>query len=708
MITPQKIQDLSEPIESIYTAIVNELMVNIGKHITSPTWTHTADWEIRKLSELGQLTKENAAIINKWIKQIPPAMRQTMTETRRIALDQLERQMEQAEKDGYVTPQLADSTEQVLREYSEQAMEKLNMVNTTMLQSTLAQYQKAVQLTADTIKRAEETNRILNEQTGAVVVGAETRTQAVRSAIKQIADEGLTGFYDKAGRSWTPEAYVNMVVRTTVHNTAVKSAEVRMKDYGTDVFQISSHAGARPLCYPYQGWFCSWSNQSGDIELGDGSYAHYRPINDTSYGQPAGIFGINCGHYPIPIIAGYTIPHGADNIQPKEENDKAYAESQEQRALERQIRAAKRVVEMGDTSDEAKQAVKDAQAKMRQFIAETGRTRRYDRESLYGSVKKVNSQLTSNAPTSAQYGDAINTISANYKQGAETMLANAPAYIQKAWTDNAANLHAPQFDLKNGAHFDPYDGKTHFASEAKAYEQSTYQEKYACFFHEFGHNIDYLLAKGTDYLSTTYKNGTFGETIYKECEKRIKEFWYAKKGFADDYDALKDAQNSTGGMGIGAYIRQALRHAMPSDEYRRERSTLVNAGNDDTVLRQYFKKYLANDKTIEKEVLGILHQRDVGNEFVKSVKSSYDMYERTDVSDMFNKYMLRYYKISYPFGIGHKNSYWGTKDDYTNLAIEAFAEMFSATTTNNKSLATIKTMFPESYKMFEEMLGGTP
>lgn len=93
---------------------------------------------------------------------------------------------------------------------------------------------------------------------------------------------------------------------------------------------------------------------------------------------------INCGHFPIPVVPGVTIPHGADAIQPKAENDKAYAESQEQRQLERDIREAKRVVAMaGDTATpEQKAAVRDAQAEMRRFISETGRTRRYDRESI--------------------------------------------------------------------------------------------------------------------------------------------------------------------------------------------------------------------------------------------------------------------------------------------------------------------------------------
>lgn len=97
---------------------------------------------------------------------------------------------------------------------------------------------------------------------------------------------------------------------------------------------------------------------------------------------------INCGHEPIPIIPGVSIPHAQDFVQPKAENDKLYAESQEQRGLERKIRKAKRAIAMGDDSEEAKQRVKDTQKEMREFIKETGRTRRYDREKIYPSNQK--------------------------------------------------------------------------------------------------------------------------------------------------------------------------------------------------------------------------------------------------------------------------------------------------------------------------------
>lgn len=421
MLTQPRIQELAEPIEAVYAHIADELLINIGKHVRSPTWTHTAAWEIQKLSELGQLTQENAAIINKWIKSIPQEIRDTMEATRVEALEDLEKQMQAAMKKGYLTPPLADSTVQLLKDLSEQAADRLNLVNTTMLQSSLDQYVRAIQLTAEDVRRAENTQRILNEAAASAVTGTETRLQAVRRAINRIADEGLTGFYDRAGRRWSPEAYVNMDVRTTVHNTAIQATRARMADYGTNVFQVSSHAGARPGCYPYQGKFYSWDNTSGEIPLGNGGTAHYEPVNSTTYGQPAGLFGINCGHYPIVVIPGYTIPHGADNIQPKAENDKAYAESQQQRALERNIREEKRRVEMlgSAATKEDKERVRQAQAQMKEFIEQTGRTRRRDREQIVkNAVQKPSARSTNVLKEYIEKAEPMKgslTYSANYR-----------------------------------------------------------------------------------------------------------------------------------------------------------------------------------------------------------------------------------------------------------------------------------------------------
>lgn len=131
-----------------------------------------------------------------------------------------------------------------------------------------------------------------------------------------------------------------------------------------------------PDCAPYQGRIYSRSGEN----------KNYTAFSDTSYGQAAGLFGINCNHFKYPYIPGITkqtyFPYD------KEENDRIYKESQKQRYHERQIRAAKREVGMmeaiGDVDglEQAKAKVRSRQASMREFIDETRRTRRYDREQV--------------------------------------------------------------------------------------------------------------------------------------------------------------------------------------------------------------------------------------------------------------------------------------------------------------------------------------
>lgn len=393
LITKNMAIKLSEPVEEAYMAAVDRLIVNIAKHLGGGTAIRTATWETLKLQELGRLTAENAKIINEATKGIPEEIRLALDEASREALSTLEKAIEEAIKEGRLEKSPIDTVQEMLQELGQQAVEQANLVNTVMLESCRSSYLQAVQNTvtwveeAMTAQQLKEAQDILNTATAAVEIGADTRREALRKAISQMADNGIYGFVDRAGRHWSPEAYMNMDIRTTVHNAAIQSIRNRQQEYNSDIFQISTHPGARPLCYPYQGKFYSWGSQGGTFTDGAGHRHSYKPIGSTSYGQAAGIFGINCGHYPIPQIAGVTIPQ--DKVeQNKAENDKQYQESQQQRALERSIREAKRkqaafsAAGLDDAAKEMDLTIKDRQAKMRAFIKETGRSRRYDREQI--------------------------------------------------------------------------------------------------------------------------------------------------------------------------------------------------------------------------------------------------------------------------------------------------------------------------------------
>lgn len=384
---------LSEPIEDVYLECIDKLIVNIAKHLGTGKAFRTADWETRKLAELGQLTSENAKIINEATKRVPMEIRLALEESSRIALADLEFLIEQAIRDGALEKAPTDGTIQVLQELMERAIDEANLTNTMMLESSRAAYLKAV---SDTVYWQDfaygELGRrsvldSINQGAVAVIVGTETRTQALKKAIAQLAERGIYGFIDSRGRHWSPEAYMGMCIRTASHNAAIDSIRARQEDYKSDVFQVSQHPAARHLCYPYQGKFYSWNDASGTFTDGNGISHEYKPLSSTSYGQPAGLFGINCGHYPLAQIPNVTIPQDKP-IQDKEENDRKYKESQQQRAIERAIRNAKRKeaafrrAGLDDAADEQIAAIRHQQERMREFLKVTGRKRRYDREQI--------------------------------------------------------------------------------------------------------------------------------------------------------------------------------------------------------------------------------------------------------------------------------------------------------------------------------------
>lgn len=386
---------LSEPVEAAYLDAVDQLIINIARHLGTGKAFRTASWEVQKLSELGKLTEENAKIINEAVKKVPDEIRKALDEASAAALETLEKAIREAIAAGRIEEAPVDTVKAMLQELGQQAVQQANLVNTVMLDSCQSAYTAAVQNTVKWINKAMSAEQIgtaqgiLNAATAAVEIGAETRREALRKAISQMADNGIYGFVDRAGRHWSPEAYINMDIRTTVHNAAIQSVRNRQQDYNSEIFQVSTHPGARPLCYPYQGKFYTWGSDGGTFTDGDGNRHEYKPISSTSYGKPAGLFGINCGHYPMPQIPGVTIPQDKQR-QDKEANDKEYQESQEQRALERSIRAAKRkqaafkAAGLDDAAKDMGATIRDRQAAMREFIKKTGRTRRYDRESIKG------------------------------------------------------------------------------------------------------------------------------------------------------------------------------------------------------------------------------------------------------------------------------------------------------------------------------------
>jgi hypothetical protein len=176
-----------------------------------------------------------------------------------------------------------------------------------------------------------------------------------------------------------------MDIRTTMFNTARAAVWERAGQYGADLYQVSSHNGARPLCYPWQGKVISRSGASGETEDLNGNKIRVYAQGETSIGQAAGLFGVNCRHYPMAFIPKFSTLKGRP--QDPKENAEAYELSQQQRGLERKLREENRDLAVmkaqGAGEDEIRaqqQRVSAASSRINEFCDEHGLPRRKNRE----------------------------------------------------------------------------------------------------------------------------------------------------------------------------------------------------------------------------------------------------------------------------------------------------------------------------------------
>lgn len=421
-LTNRQLLLLTEPLEAMYSDCVSRLIINLARHLKAGN--NAANYEIRKLSELGAVTDESIAIIAKVTGDKADVIKSILSEALEIELSALDDTLRSAAKAGAIqgtvnTWGASQRVQTVLTNYINQAVTDTNLVNTVMLNSTLERYIAAVNNvvaaeekyriaalqkanTQEVLeKQLDKTQKILNEKTFSVISGAESYTQAVRDSIKQLADNGITGFIDKAGREWTPEAYVSMDIKTTAHNTAIQGQKARSADHNVDTFQVSTKSAARPLCAPYQGWICSWGNWSGTVHDLYGNEYIVHPLNSTSYGEAAGLFGINCGHTAETFIDGYSVPRYHE-LTPEEEKENAeqYRLSQEQRQIERDIRRYKTEALAYNAADD-KEAfdatalkIKQKTADYKAFCSENNLTERLERTQVGGYNRSVSSKAS--------------------------------------------------------------------------------------------------------------------------------------------------------------------------------------------------------------------------------------------------------------------------------------------------------------------------
>jgi hypothetical protein len=194
-----------------------------------------------------------------------------------------------------------------------------------------------------------------------------SRIQAAQKALDTLADQGITGFTDRAGRNWDLVSYVEMATRTAVSNAWDNLQNRALVRGGNDlvlVFTLSTE-GSCPHCLPWLGKVLSLTGATtGDIAvtLADGTPWRGTVHATLAEAREAGFRHPNCRCSMLPIVNGMDLAPTTWTAVPDGVSEQEYAASQRQRALERQVRRCGRQASAAVTPHARNHAARDLRA----------------------------------------------------------------------------------------------------------------------------------------------------------------------------------------------------------------------------------------------------------------------------------------------------------------------------------------------------------
>ena len=357
MLSPEDLLHISEGAEEISETlhneivkrIINRIMLRIGR---GDDYLLTAQdkWQLETLQEAGYLLEDIQKEIAKSTKLQQEEIAEAMEET---GVKSLEYDNNVYRSVGLEPLPLHKSPELIRiaqRNYEATMGEFKNFTN-TMANSAQQLY-------------ISECNRAYT----LVATGAMSYTEAVKEVVNNIVSQGVEVTYP-SGHKDTIETATLRAVRTGISQMSGQIGIARMKEMGACLAITSSHFGARPSHYLWQGkiFYVDWNKMNEVYPLSeiptpqniDRSLASKYPdfVESTRIGKVDGLSGVNCRHSHSVFYESMENPF---NDYDSEENKKMYEKQQKQRTMERRIRKTKReVMGLKESIDD----IKDEKAK---------------------------------------------------------------------------------------------------------------------------------------------------------------------------------------------------------------------------------------------------------------------------------------------------------------------------------------------------------
>ncbi|GAB3224154.1 hypothetical protein GCM10027447_12490 [Glycomyces halotolerans] len=222
--------------------------------------------------------------------------------------------------------------------------------------------------------------------TVSVLAGTQTRLQAAQVMWDDLTAQGITGFTDRSGRNWELASYTEMSTRTAAAHALIEGHLDQLRRAGHDLVMVSDSPEECTRCRPWEGEILAIAGPAGPrrVEHGieDGQMVTVDVRATLGQAMLAGLHHPNCIHREVLYIPGLTRrPQNTANPQ-------GYEDRQRLRAIEREIRKAKRS-EAAALTEGARRArarqVRAWQQRARELVASTDQPRSPEREQITGA-----------------------------------------------------------------------------------------------------------------------------------------------------------------------------------------------------------------------------------------------------------------------------------------------------------------------------------
>lgn len=446
MLTPEYIAGIADSMIGIYAEVEDDIIADIARRIVKTgSITDTVAWQIDKARQAGYLQGDVKRILAKATGKSDTEIARLLRESAIEALAYDDRIYRLA---GLSPGKLEDSP--LLRALLLQGYDSTKKVLNNWTQTRALESEIAFRNLSD--KAYMQT-----------ISGTIDGVTAIRKAVQELARQGVSKVAYPSGAHHNTDFAVRRAVCTGINQTCAKLQLARAEDMGCSLVEVTSHAGARPTHAVWQ----------GQVYCIAGHHRKYKDFYDsTGYGDGDGLCGWNCYHSFYPFFEGLSTPAFSrdPSADAGRDNERDYELSQKQRYYERQIREAKRECityqsAIDSAPDEATaNAIKEdytgaavklkrREAKLTQFIRETGRTRLSDRESTgIWSVREANKARGVAQSAHTQWLKSINATDASLNTVAkyyEGKYNNSPEYqlltryardVQTGWVSPLAGF----------------------------------------------------------------------------------------------------------------------------------------------------------------------------------------------------------------------------------------------------------------------------